>query len=148
MLITNYNCIMHTLYCYNYMYIKTIQDCFLLSFLTSGSIFWSVIKDSVLTSFIRGPLSAYISSICCSQVWTKKTGKTIYIKDVRPSDKFDNPYLIIPWVTNDNSEHLCEPVSGTCFRVICTLLYLHEHCPYITYYCFCCQSFIIILQKC
>ena len=52
------------------------------------------------------------------------------IKDVRPSDKFDNPYLIIPWVTNDNSEHLCEPVSGTCFRVLCTLLYLHEHCPY------------------
>ena len=70
------------------------------------------------------------------------------LKDVRPSDKFDNPYLIIPWVTNDNSEHLCEPVSGTCFRVLCTLLYLHEHCPYITYYCFCCQSFIIILQKC
>ena len=70
------------------------------------------------------------------------------IKDVRPSDKFDNPYLIIPWVTNDNSGHLSEPVSGTCFRVLCTLLYLHEHCLYITYYCFCCQSFIIILQKC
>ena len=29
------------------------------------------------------------------------------LKDVRPSDKFDNPYLIIPWVTNDISEHLC-----------------------------------------
>ena len=72
----------------------------------------------------------------------------IYLKDVRPSDKFDNPYLILPWVTNDNSEHLCEPVSWTCFRVLCTLLYLHVHCPYITYYCFCCQSFIIILQKC
>ena len=69
-------------------------------------------------------------------------------KDFRPSDKFDNPYLIIPWVTNDNSEHLCELVSGTCFWVLGTLLYLHDHCPYITYYCFCCQSFIIILQKC
>ena len=68
-------------------------------------------------------------------------------KDVRPSDKFDNPYLIIPWVTNDNSEHLCEPVSWTCFRVLCTLLYLHEHCPYITYYCFCCQSFIYNFTK-
>ena len=66
------------------------------------------------------------------------------LKDVRPSDKFDNPYLIIPSVTNDNSEDLCEPVSGTCFQVLYTLLYLHEHCHYITYYCFCCQSFIII----
>ena len=70
------------------------------------------------------------------------------IKDVRPSDKFDNPYLMIPWVTNDNSEHFCELVSGTCFRVLGTLLYLHEYCPYITYYCFCCQTFIMILQKC
>ena len=69
------------------------------------------------------------------------------LKDVRPSDKFGNPYLIIPWVTNDNSEHLCEPVSGTCFRVLCTLLYLHEHCPYITYYFFCCQSFIYNFTK-
>ena len=58
------------------------------------------------------------------------------IKDVRPSDKFDNPYLIIPWVTNDNSEHLCELMSGTFFRVFGTLLNLHEHCPYITYNCF------------
>ena len=71
-----------------------------------------------------------------------------FVKDFRPSDKFDNPYLIIPWVTNDNGEHLCELVSGTCFRGLWTLLYLHEHCPYITYYCFCCQNFIIILQKC
>ena len=37
------------------------------------------------------------------------------LKDSQPSDKFDNPYLIIPWVTNDNSEHLCALVSGTCF---------------------------------
>ena len=69
------------------------------------------------------------------------------LKDFRPSDKFDDPYLIIPWVTNDNSEHLCELVSGTCFRVLGTLLYLHEHCPYITYYCFCCFSFIIKFTK-
>ena len=34
----------------------------------------------------------------------------ILVKDVRPSDKFDNPYLIIPWVTNDNSKDWCEPV--------------------------------------
>ena len=42
-----------------YMYINTIQYCFLLSFLTSGTIFWSVIIDSVLTWVTRGPLSAY-----------------------------------------------------------------------------------------
>ena len=68
-------------------------------------------------------------------------------KDFRPSDKFGNPYLTIPRVTSNNSEHLCALVSGTCFRVLGTLLYLHEYCPYITYYCFFCQSFIIILQK-
>ena len=72
----------------------------------------------------------------------------IIFKDFRPSDKFDNPYLIIPWLTNDISENVCALVSGTCFRVLDTLLYLHEHCPYITYYCLCCQSIIIILQKC
>ena len=47
---------MHTFYCYNHMYIKTIRDCFLLSFLTSGTIFWSEIIDSVLTLVTRGPL--------------------------------------------------------------------------------------------
>ena len=45
-------------------------------------------------------------------------GKGYRLKDFRPSDKFDNHYLIIPWVTNDNSEHLCALVSGTCFRVL------------------------------
>ena len=34
------------------------------------------------------------------------------LKDFRPSDKFDNPYLTIPRVTNDNREHLCALVSG------------------------------------
>ena len=34
-------------------------------------------------------------------------------KDFRPSDKFDNSNLIIPWVNNDNSEHLCQgPAYG------------------------------------
>ena len=61
--------------------------------------------------------------------------------DCRPSDNFDNPYLIIPWVTNDNSDHLCALVSGTCFRVLDTLFYLHGHCPLITHYCFFCQEF-------
>ena len=56
------------------------------------------------------------------------------LKDFRPSDKFDNPFLLILWVINDNSEHLWELVSGTCFRVLGTLLYRHEHCPFITYY--------------
>ena len=42
------------------MYIKTKGYYFLLSFLTSRTIFWSVIIDSVLTWFTRGPLSAYI----------------------------------------------------------------------------------------
>ena len=42
------------------MYIKTKRDCFLLSFLTSGIIFWSEIIDSVLTWVTHGPLSAYI----------------------------------------------------------------------------------------
>ena len=45
-----------------------------------------------------------------------------YVKDFRPSDNFDNPYLIIHWVANDNSEHFCELVSGTCFRVLGTLI--------------------------
>ena len=76
-----------------------------------------------------------------------KNRKTYDVKDFRPSDKFDNPYLTIPRVTSNNSEHLCALVSGTCFRVLGTLLYLHEYCSYITYYCFFCQSFIIILQK-
>ena len=42
------------------------------------------------------------------------------IKDFRPSDEFDNPYLIILSETNDNSEHLCKLASGTCFQVPCT----------------------------
>ena len=46
----------------------------------------------------------------------------VCIKDFRPSDKFDNLNLIIPWVNNDNSEHLCALESGTCFRVYDTLL--------------------------
>ena len=72
MLITNYNSIMHTFYYYNHMYIKTKRDFFLLSnsFLTSGTILWSVIIDSVLTWVTRGPPSAYIWSlqnyICCT----------------------------------------------------------------------------------
>ena len=53
--------------------------------------------------------------------------------DFQTSDKFDNTYLIIPWVTNDNSEHLCELVSGTFFRVLGTLLYFQKHCPHIPY---------------
>ena len=57
----------------------------------------------------------------------------VSFKDFRPSDKFDNPYLIIPWVTNDNIEHMCALVSGTCFRVLGILLLLHEQCPYKTY---------------
>ena len=71
-----------------------------------------------------------------------------FLKDFRPSDKFDNLYFIIPRVTNDNSVYLWSLVSGTCFRVLGTLLYLHEHCPFITYYCSFCQSFVITLQKC
>ena len=39
---------MHTFCCYNHMYIKTIQDCFQLSFLISGTIFWSIKIKSVL----------------------------------------------------------------------------------------------------
>ena len=64
MFITNYDSIMHTLYCYNHTYIKTIRDYFLLSFHRSWTIFLSVIIDSVLTRVTRGPLSAYIWSFC------------------------------------------------------------------------------------
>ena len=42
------------------MFIKTIQECFLISFLTSGTIFWSVIIDSVLTCVTRCPISEFI----------------------------------------------------------------------------------------
>ena len=51
----------------------------------------------------------------------------IIVKDFRPSDKFDNPYMIILWVTNDNSEHLCELVSGTasgCLIPCSTFMYI------------------------
>ena len=47
----------------------------------------------------------------------------ITVKGIRPSDKFDNPYLKIPWVANDNSVHSYALVSGTCFRVRVTLFY-------------------------
>ena len=43
------------------------------------------------------------------------------VKDFRPSDKIDNPYLTIPKVTNDNSKHLSALVSWTCFRMLGTL---------------------------
>ena len=65
-------------------------------------------------------------------------GSISKLKDFRPSDKFDNPYLRTPWVTNDNNGQLCRLLSGTCFRVHGTLLNLHEHCLYITNYCFSC----------
>ena len=53
----------------------------------------------------------------------------LLLKDFRPSDKFDNPYLIITWVTNDNIEHICVhmchgPASGrlvpcsTCMNIV------------------------------
>ena len=34
-------------------------------------------------------------------------------RDFRSSDKFENPYLVIPLVNNDNGEPLCALVSGT-----------------------------------
>ena len=60
------NCIMNKFYCFNHTHIKTIRDCFLHSFLTSGTIFWSLIIDSELTRVTRGPLSAPIWSFCFS----------------------------------------------------------------------------------
>ena len=86
----------------------------------------------------------FIISLECTGWVISSIGKQEWFKDFRPFDNFDNPYLIISWVTNDNSEHLCALVSGTCFGLLGTVLYLHEHCPYITYYCFFCQSFIIM----
>ena len=73
-----------------------------------------------------------------------------YINEIRPSYKFDNPYLMTSWVTNDKSVILCALVSGTCFWVLGNLLYLYDYCLYITYNCFFCHSFnfLIILQKC
>ena len=44
-----------------------------------------------------------------------------YFKGTQPSDKFDNPSLINPWVTNDNSVHVCALESGTCFRLLGTV---------------------------
>ena len=60
MLITNYKRKMHICYCYHQIFIKTIRDWFLLSFLTSWTVFWSVIKYSVLTCVTHCPISAFI----------------------------------------------------------------------------------------
>ena len=40
--------------------------------------------------------------------------------------------LIISWFINDNRVHLSSLVSGTCLRVLGTLLHMQEHCFYIT----------------
>ena len=49
---------------------------------------------------------------------------------------------LVSLVANDNSEQVC-----TCVLCLLTgawyLLYLQEHCLYITYYCFVYKSFII-----
>ena len=74
---------MHTFYCYNHMYIKTIPDCFLLSFLTSGTILWSLIIDTVCdpwSSFSVHMILLRITSIIfdsyvykfCSQIYRYK----------------------------------------------------------------------------
>ena len=36
-------------------------------------------------------------------------------------------FFIFQWVTNYKSVHLCSLLSGTCFRVLGTLLNLFEH---------------------
>ena len=102
----------------------------------------SLYKAFSLRHIVRNPrlilsTTCHVISRRWNQPWVSDdvwdSTSNVCFKDFPPSDKFDNPYLIIPWVTNDNSEHLCALVSGTCFRVLSTLLYLHEHCPYITY---------------
>ena len=50
--------------------------------------------------------------------------------------------LKFPWITNCNSVDLFAMVSGTCFRVLSTMLYLYEHCPYLTYYFFLFSQFL------
>ena len=66
------------------------------------------------------------------------TSQRLFLKDFRPSDMFDNPYLTISWLHNsEHCVHWCQgPDSG-----LGTLLYLHGRCPYITHYCFFCQEF-------
>ena len=39
------------------------------------------------------------------------------LKGIQLSDKFENSYLKILWVANENSVHLYALVSGTCVRV-------------------------------
>ena len=80
-----------------------------------------------------------------NQIYAPQTSYSL--KGIRPSDKLDNSYFNIPLVANDISVLLYALVSGICFRVRVALTYLKEHCLYITYYCFLCQTFIIILQK-
>ena len=53
-------------------------------------------------------------SFLSGELWPDAKRRVIIqhkIKDIRPSAKFDNPYLTIPLVSNDNNEHLC-----TCVR--------------------------------
>ena len=46
---------------------------------------------------------AYLDTCTC----VRKQITMKMLKDFWPFIKFDNPYLIIPWVTDNNSEHLC-----------------------------------------
>ena len=124
MLIRNYNSIMHTFYYLNHMYLKTKRDCFLLSnsFLTSGTVLWSVIIDSVLTWVTRGPLSAYIWSLqnymlillCHLTISAQSSGSlsnkgTFKWHRHRLSTFIHHPiYANTP---NDNQ---------TCYRILCT----------------------------
>ena len=98
------------------------------------------VKENTCRSYWSDRKICYAPLFLQGAKWMKsQKEKCTQQKDFQSSDKFDNPYLIIPRVTKDNSEHLGALVSGTCFRVLGTLFYLHEHCHYF------CQNFLILL---
>ena len=62
------------------------------------------------------------------------------LRELDPLVSLITLYLTTRWVTNGNTVYLHALMLGTCFRVLDTLIFLYEHCFYITYY-----SFLIVL---
>ena len=61
------------------------------------------------------------------------TAAFMFETEPRPSDKCNISFLIIPWLTNVNSVHMCQGLF--------TLLHMYEPCLYITCQGFFCYSF-------
>ena len=50
------------------------------------------------------------------------------LKGHRSSDKFYNPFMKSPWVTNDNSVHLCKGPASGCILISIAFIYMNFKC--------------------